>query len=70
MYHLAICGTWIPVGWNKPLLTLMGGAKASDHVQLDAVVDDLSRNFGSNCADQPFNCGGPEFLHCAAFYAH
>ena len=69
-YQYEESGAKIPVGWNKSLLTLVGGAQLADQVQLDTVVDNLSLNFGANCADQLLDCGGPEFLHCAALYAH
>lgn len=34
------------------------------------MINDLSRNLGADCADQPLDCSGSEFLHGSALYAY
>ena len=51
MYQFMAIGTGVSADWNKSLVTFVGGTIAADHVQLDTVVEDLSLNFGADCAD-------------------
>ena len=60
-------------GWDPylppPALTLVGGAVVAGHVQLDVVVDELSRNFSPNSPERPIDGSRLELAHGSALDA-
>ena len=45
------------------LLSLVGRAFATSHVQLEHMADDLPGNTSSDVAEHSLDCNGPELLH-------
>ena len=68
-YQYGARDTGISAGWNKLLVASVCGAGVAGHVELDVVVDDLSRDVSANRPERPINGSRLELAHRTALDA-